>query len=137
VPILLPIDVVAAEQIEDESSTKVAPITNIPSSSYIVDIGPQTIELFSNELKKCRTIIWNGPVGVYEIPRFAQGTKSLVKLLATVDATTVIGGGSSCDIVQEMGLADRMTHVSTGGGATLRFLEGASLPGVEALLDKT
>jgi len=136
VPILLPIDVVVAEEIEDESSTKVVPITNILSSSYIVDIGPQTIELFSNELKKCCTIIWNGPVGVYEIPRFAQGTKSLVKLLATANATTVIGGGSSCDIVQEMGLANKMTHVSTGGGATLRFLEGAPLPGVEALLDK-
>ena len=136
VPILLPIDVVVAEEIEDESSTKVVPITNIPSSSYIVDIGPRTIELFSNELKTCRTIMWNGPVGIYEIPRFAQGTKSLVKLLSTANATTVIGGGSSCDIVQEMGLADRMTHVSTGGGATLRFLEGAPLPGVEALLDK-
>lgn len=136
VPILLPVDVVVAEEIKDESSAKVVPIASIPTSSYIVDIGPQTIELFSDELKKCRTIMWNGPVGIYEIPRFAQGTKSLVKLLSTVNATTVIGGGSSCDIVQEMGLANKMTHVTTGGGATLRFLEGAPLPGVEALLDK-
>jgi len=136
VPILLPIDVVVAEETKANASTEVVPITNIPSGSYIVDIGPRTIELFSGELKTCRTIVWNGPVGIYEIPRFAQGTKSLVKLLSTANATTVIGGGSSCEIVQEMGLGDRMTHVSTGGGATLRFLEGAPLPGVEALLDK-
>jgi len=136
VPILLPIDVVVAKEIKANASTRVVPITNIPSGSYIVDIGPRTIELFSNELKTCRTIVWNGPVGIYEIPRFARGTKSLVKLLSTANATTVIGGGSSCEIVQEMGLGDRMTHVSTGGGATLRFLEGTPLPGVEALLDK-
>jgi len=136
VPILLPIDVVVAKEIKANASAKVVPITNIPSGSYIVDIGPRTIELFSNELKTCRTIVWNGPVGIYEIPRFARGTKSLVKLLSTANATTVIGGGSSCEIVQEMGLGDRMTHVSTGGGATLRFLEGTPLPGVEALLDK-
>lgn len=136
VPILLPIDVVVAKEIKANASAKVVPITNIPSGSYIVDIGPRTIKLFSNELKTCRTIVWNGPVGIYEIPRFARGTKSLVKLLSTANATTVIGGGSSCEIVQEMGLGDRMTHVSTGGGATLRFLEGTPLPGVEALLDK-
>jgi len=135
-PILLPVDVVVAKEIRADASIKVVPISNIPSASYVVDVGPRTIELFSNELKTCRTIVWNGPLGIYEIPRFAQGTKSLVKLLSTVSATTVIGGGSSCDIVQEMGLSERMTHVSTGGGATLRFLEGAPLPGVEALLDK-
>lgn len=137
IPILLPIDVVVAKEIKANASTKVVPITNIPSGSYIVDIGSRTIELFSNELKTCRTIVWNGPVGIYEIPRFAHGTKSLVNLLSTANATTVIGGGSSCEVVQEMGLSDRMTHVSTGGGATLRFLEGAPLPGVEALLDKS
>jgi phosphoglycerate kinase len=137
VPFLLPVDVVVAKEIKAEASTKVVSITDISPDSYIVDIGPQTIELFSNELKKCHTIMWNGPLGIYEIPQFAQGTKSLAKLLSTLDATTVIGGGSSAEIVQEMGLANKMTHVSTGGGASLRFLEGATLPGVEVLLDKS
>jgi len=136
VPLLLPIDVVVAKEIKAGASTKVVPITNIPSGSHLVDIGPQTIELFSNELMKCLTIMWNGPLGIYEIAQFAQGTRSLAKFLSTVNATTVIGGGSSAEIVQEMGLTDKMTHVSTGGGASLRFLEGLPLPGVEALLDK-
>jgi len=136
VSFLLPIDVVVAEEIRAGIPTRVVPISNIPSGSYIVDIGPQSIELFCNELKRCRTIMWNGPMGIYEIPQFAQGTRSIATFLATLNATTVIGGGSSAEIVQEMGLADKMTHVSTGGGASLRFLEGAKLPGVEVLLDK-
>ncbi len=136
VPFFLPIDVVVAEQIKPEASTKVVPISNIPSASYLVDIGPKTIELFSSRLKKCHTIMWNGPLGIYEIPQFAQGTRSMAKLLSTVNATTVIGGGSSAEIVQEMRLSDKMTHVSTGGGASLRFLEGLPLPGVEALPNK-
>ena len=137
VPLLLPTDVVAAEGVEAKASTKVVLITDIPPSSYIVDIGPQTIELFCNELRKCHTIMWNGPMGVYEIPQFAQGTRSLANFLSTLDATTIIGGGSSAEVVQEMGLTAKMTHVSTGGGASLRFFEGAVLPGVEVLLDKT
>jgi phosphoglycerate kinase len=136
VPFLLPVDVVVAQEIKAEASTKVVSTTDILPDSYIVDIGPQTIELFSNELKKCRTIMWNGPMGIYEIPQFAQGTRSLVRLLSTVNAATIIGGGSTAEIVQEMGLVDKMTHVSTGGGASLRFLEGATLPGVEILPDK-
>lgn len=136
VPLLLPIDVVVAKEIKAGASTKVVSLTNIPSDSHLVDIGPQTIELFSNELMKCLTIMWNGPLGIYEIAQFAQGTRSLAKFLSTVNATTVIGGGSSAEIVQEMGLTDKMTHVSTGGGASLRFLEGLPLPGVEALPDK-
>ncbi|NWF77611.1 MAG: phosphoglycerate kinase [Chloroflexi bacterium] len=136
VPFLLPIDAVVAEEIIAGASTRVMPISNIPSGSHIVDIGPQSVELFCNELKKCRTIMWNGPMGIYEIPQFAHGTKAIARFLSTLNATTVIGGGSSAEIVQEMGLADKMTHVSTGGGASLRFLEGAKLPGVEVLLDK-
>ncbi|MBA7502896.1 Phosphoglycerate kinase [subsurface metagenome] len=136
VPFLLPIDVVVAKEIKAEAKTKVVSITDISPDSYIVDIGPQTIELFSNELRKCHTIMWNGPMGIYEIPQFAQGTRSLAKLLSAVNATTIIGGGSSAEIVQEMRLANKMTHVSTGGGASLRFLEGATLPGVEILPDK-
>jgi len=136
VPLLLPVDVVVAEEIKAEASTKVVPITNIPSDSYLVDIGPKTIELFSSRLRKCHTIMWNGPLGIYEIPQFVQGTRSLAKFLSTVNATTIIGGGSSAEIVQEMGLTDKMTHVSTGGGASLRFLQGLPLPGVEVLPNK-
>jgi phosphoglycerate kinase len=135
-PFLLPIDAVVAEEIKAGAPTRVVPIANMPSGSHIVDIGPQSIELFCNELKKCRTIMWNGPMGIYEIPQFAQGTKSIASFLSTLNATTIIGGGSSAEIVQEMGLTDKMTHVSTGGGASLRFLEGATLPGVDVLLDK-
>jgi phosphoglycerate kinase len=136
VPLLLPIDVVVAEEIKAEASTKVVPTIDIPPSSYIVDIGPQSIELFYNELGKCRAVMWNGPMGIYEIPQFAQGTRSLANFLSTLNATTVIGGGSSAEVVQEMGLSNKMTHISTGGGASLRFLEGAVLPGVAVLLDK-
>jgi len=135
VPFLLPIDAVVAEEIKAGAPTRVAPITNIPSGSHIVDIGPQSIELFYSELRRCRTITWNGPMGIYEIPQFAQGTRSIASFLSTLDATTIIGGGSSAEVVQEMGLTDKMTHVSTGGGASLRFLEGVTLPGVKVLLD--
>ena len=136
VPLLLPTDVVVAEELKAGAKTLVASTMNIPPDSYIVDIGAQTIELFYTELKKCHTIMWNGPLGVCEISQFAQGTKSLANFLSTLNATTIIGGGSTSEIVQEMGLVDKMTHVSTGGGASLRFLEGAPLPGVEVLPDK-
>ena len=136
VPFLLPADAVVAEEIRVGASTRVVPITNIPSDSHIVDIGPQSIELFYSELRKCHTIMWNGPMGIYEIPEFAQGTKSIALFLSTLNATTIIGGGSSAEIVEAMGLTDKMTHVSTGGGASLRFLEGVALPGVMVLLDK-
>lgn len=136
VHLLLPVDVVVADKVEAQAPAEVVPTAKITPKDHIVDIGPQTMELFSSELNKCRTIIWNGPMGIYEMPGFAQGTRSLVTLLSTLNATTVIGGGSSTDIVREMRLSDKMTHVSTGGGATLEFLEGIPLPGVEALLDK-
>ena len=136
VPFLLPIDAVVAKEIKAGAPTRVVPTTNIPSGSHIVDIGPQSIELFCSELTKCHTITWNGPMGIYEIPQFAQGTRSIASFLSTLSATTVIGGGSSAEVVQEMGLTDKMTHVSTGGGASLRFLEVLTLPGVDVLLDK-
>jgi len=135
VSFLLPIDVLVAEEIKAGVPTRIVPTTDIPSGSHIVDIGPQSIELFCSELKKCRTIMWNGPMGIYEIPRFAQGTRSIASFLSTLNAITIIGGGSSAEVVQEMGLTDKMTHVSTGGGASLRFLEGVTLPGVKVLLD--
>jgi phosphoglycerate kinase len=136
VPFLLPIDAVVADEIKAGVTTRIVPTTDIPSGSHIVDIGPQSIELFYSELRKCRTIMWNGPMGIYEIPQFAQGTRSIASFLSNLNATTIIGGGSSAEVVQEMGLTDKMTHVSTGGGASLRFLEGVALPGVEILLDK-
>jgi phosphoglycerate kinase len=136
VPFLLPIDAVVAQEINAGASTRVVPTTNIPVGSHIVDIGPKSIALFHDELRKCRTIMWNGPMGIYEMPQFAQGTRSIARFLSALDATTIIGGGSSAEVVHEMGLTDKMTHVSTGGGASLRFLEGATLPGVKVLLDK-
>jgi phosphoglycerate kinase len=136
VPFLLPVDALVAQEIKAGASTRVAPTTSIPAGGHIVDIGPQSIELFCSELGKCRTIIWNGPMGICEIPRFAHGTRSIARFLSTRNATTIIGGGSSAEVVQAMGLADKMTHVSTGGGASLKFLEGITLPGVEVLLDK-
>lgn len=134
--LLLPIDVVVADKIDKQASAETVAISNIPVNKYIADIGPKTIEFFSNELKKCRTVFWNGPMGVYEISQFSQGTKSIVNLLAQSDAITVIGGGSTAEIVNEMKLTDSMTHVSTGGGASLKFLEGKTLPGVAVLQDK-
>jgi len=135
VKLLLPIDVVVADKSADAKSKTVS-IDKVPADWFIMDIGHKTIELFESELKKCRTIIWNGPMGVFEYPKFSRGTASIAKTLAGVKATTIIGGGSTAEAVEEMGLADKMTHVSTGGGASLEFLEGKVLPGVAALQDK-
>jgi len=136
VRLLLPIDVLVADEISADAKVKTVSIENIPPNSRIADIGPQTINAFSQELKECRTIFWNGPMGVHEIPQFAEGTKSMARLLASLDATTIIGGGSTEEIVIAMKLGDKMSFVSTGGGASLRFLGGKKLPGVEALRDK-
>jgi len=136
VRLLLPVDVIVADGLDAEAKVKVVSIENISPRLRIVDIGPQTIKNFSEELRKCKTIFWNGPMGIYEKPQFAKGTKAMARLLAGLDATTIIGGGSTAEVVIEMKLADRMTFVSTGGGATLRFLSGKTLPGVETLLDK-
>ena len=135
--ILLPVDVMVAPAITPGIGSQLVSIDGIPSDSLIVDIGPNTIELFSNELRRCHTVMWNGPVGVYEVPPFDHGTRSLVSVLSSLsNATTIVGGGSSAEVIQEMGLGDKVTHVSTGGGASLRFLEGTPLPGVEVLLDR-
>jgi len=135
VDLLLPRDVIVADAVSDSSRHSIAPISMIPADKYIVDIGPQTIELFTEKLKECRTVFWNGPMGVYEIPQFSRGTKSMAELLANISATTVVGGGSTAELVTEMRLGFKMTHVSTGGGASMSFLEGKTLPGVEVLLD--
>ncbi len=134
--LLLPVDVVIADKPSAEAKVKTVSVEDIPPDWRIVDTGPETIKGFSEELRRCRAVFWNGPMGIYEIPQFAQGTQAMVEVLAGLDATTVIGGGSTAELVTDMGLADKMTFVSTGGGASLRFLGGQTLPGVEALMDK-
>lgn len=134
--LFLPVDVMVSDSISEQATGEVVLIARIPPNKYIADIGHQTVELFSQQIRQCRTVFWNGPMGVYEIPRFAQGTKALVELLANLKATTIIGGGSTAEIVEEMKLTHKMTHVSTGGGASLKFLQGKSLPGVAVLLDR-
>jgi phosphoglycerate kinase len=135
VPVILPVDVLVAPEVKPGVRATVVQVTSVPSDQAIVDIGPKTVESFFGRLETCKTILWNGPMGVYEIAQFSLGTKSLINYLACFDATTVIGGGSSVDAVQDMGVADLVTHVSTGGGATLELLENGTLPGVEALND--
>lgn len=136
VHLLLPSDVVVADRYAPNARTKTVPITGVPSGWYVMDIGPQTVELFAAKLRKCKTIIWNGPVGVFEFPKFSKGTQAIADLLSGLDSTTIIGGGSTAEAVEEMGLVDKITHVSTGGGASLKFLEGKTLPGVAVLQDK-
>jgi phosphoglycerate kinase len=136
VRLLLPVDVVVADGPGAEANTKTVPVAEIPPEWRIVDIGHQTINNFSQELQGCKTVFWNGPMGIYEIPRFAEGTRSMAQCLASLDAKTIIGGGSTAEVVTEMKLAGRMTFVSTGGGASLQFLSGETLPGVEALRNK-
>ena len=136
VKLLLPVDVVVASEISSGARAETISIESVPPDKMILDIGPQTVAHFSKELRGSRTVFWNGPLGIYEIPQFAEGTRAMAKLLASIEATTIIGGGSTGEIVNEMGLADKMTFTSTGGGASLNFLSGKKLPGVEALLDK-
>jgi 3-phosphoglycerate kinase len=115
---------------------KTVPAGEVPPNWYIGDIGPRTTEIFSDELKKCKTVIWNGTMGMSETILFAKGTRTIAQVLANLDITSIVGGGSTAEVVEEMGLAEKMTHVSTGGGASIRFLEGRTLPGVAALQDK-
>ena len=136
VRLLLPVDTVVAPEIDNEAKFKTVDIMAIPDNQMGVDIGPRTIELFKDALKKAKTVIWNGPMGIFEIPNFAQGTKEIAKALADLDATTIIGGGDSAAAVNQLGFADKMTHISTGGGASLEFLEGKEMPGVAAIADK-
>ena len=137
VHLLLPTDVVIADEISDEAATEIVAIENVPPDKKIVDMGPRTIDNFGKELNNCKTVFWNGPMGIYEIPSFAGGTRALANVVANLEAATIIGGGSTADIIYEMGLADKMTFISTGGGASLEFLSGEALPGVAALLDMT
>jgi phosphoglycerate kinase len=134
--IVLPVDAVIADKFEAEANSKTVEVDKIPSGWRMMDVGPKTIELYKETLKGAKLIVWNGPVGVFEMPKFAEGTFALAKILAASGATTVIGGGDSASAVKKAGVAKQMTHVSTGGGASLEFLEGKELPGVAALQNK-
>ena len=134
--LLLPVDVVVADDISDTAKGEVVDINAVPPEKKIADIGPKTVEMFRRELKNSQTIFWNGPVGVAEIPQFAAGTEDLARLLPGLKAATIVGGGSTAEVIDALGLADKVTFVSTGGGASLKFLGGEELPGVVSLLDK-
>lgn len=135
VRVILPLDVLVAPKAHVSSGSRIVAASTIPDHTTIVDIGPETIALFARELSACQTVFWNGPMGVYEIPEFSHGTRTIAESLAKLDAVTVIGGGSTTAIVTALGFADRMSHVSTGGGASLHFLAGEILPGIAALGD--
>jgi phosphoglycerate kinase len=136
VRLILPVDVVVAGRFAADAEWRVTPVSGVPVGWRILDIGPQTIALFGEELASARTVVWNGPLGVFEFPAFAVGTVSIAKDLSEIRATTIVGGGDSASAVEQAGVADRMSHISTGGGASLEFLEGKTLPGVAALMDK-
>ena len=136
VKLLLPIDTKVGKEFKPDTESKTVAWTDIPDGWEGFDIGEKTIEMFKNELKNAKTVIWNGPVGLFEFDQFAIGTNEIAKTLADLDATTIIGGGDSGAAVAKAGLADKMTHISTGGGASLEFLEGKKLPGIECLQDK-
>ena len=136
VKVVLPVDNVVATEFSPNAKTRVATSANIPEGYQGMDIGRKTVRLFAKEIKKAKTIVWNGPLGVYEFKKFQRGTKKIAKAVAKSDAVSIVGGGDSVAAITELGYAERVTHLSTGGGATLKFLEGAPLPGVEMLEDR-
>jgi phosphoglycerate kinase len=134
--LVLPVDAVIADKFDAAANAQTVDVDKIPAGWRMLDVGPKTIEVYKSTLSDARLIVWNGPVGVFEMPKFAEGTFALARILAESKAITVIGGGDSASAVKKAGVANKMTHVSTGGGASLEFLEGKELPGVAALLDK-
>lgn len=133
--IVLPVDVVVASWFKEDAEHKIVDVDSVPDQWLILDMGPKTIELYKQELSKAKTVTWNGPLGVFEFKNFANGTKEIARFLAKSKITTIIGGGDSAAAVVKFGLKDKMTHVSTGGGASLEFLGGIKLPAIEALED--
>ncbi len=134
--LFLPVDVVIAREVAPDSPTRVMKVGDVPAGWRILDIGPETVEAFKEKLRGARTVVWNGPVGVFEVEPFAKGTFAIARALAELEgATVIVGGGDSAAAVEKAGVADRITHVSTGGGASLEFLEGKELPGIAALDD--
>ena len=136
VKMLIPVDNVVADDFSNDANFKTVELGGIPDDMEGLDIGPKTAELFANAIKDAKTVVWNGPMGCFEMPNFANGTIAVAKALAEIDATTIIGGGDSAAAVNTLGFGDKMTHISTGGGASLEFLEGKELPGVAAANDK-
>jgi phosphoglycerate kinase len=135
--LFLPVDAVIADSFAAEAEAQIVSVEEVPAEWMILDIGPATIAHFSNRLAAAKTVVWNGPMGVFEFPRFAEGTFAIARALAGLaEATTIIGGGDSAAAVEQSGLAGKMSHISTGGGASLEFLEGKTLPGVAVLDDK-
>lgn len=132
----LPVDVVIADRFDAEAESKVMPVGPVPEGWRVLDIGPQTVEAYSKVIAGAGTVVWNGPMGVFEFPKFAQGTFGIARAVAESGAVSIIGGGESVQAINQSGLADKITHISTGGGASLEMLEGLVLPGVAALLDK-
>ncbi len=133
----LPKDVIVSEEFKaDSPQVREAPVDQVPDGWYIMDIGPGSVDDFVAGLRECKTVIWNGPMGVFEFTAFSEGTRQIGQALASMEATTVVGGGSTAEAVEELGFMDKMTHVSTGGGASLEFMEGKELPGIAALPDK-
>jgi phosphoglycerate kinase len=131
--IVLPVDVVVAEKADSKAKSKIVSCGAIPKGWIGLDIGPKTVKLFENELKKAKTVVWNGPMGMFELAKFAKGTNEIARFIAKMRATTIVGGGDTAAAVQKLGLAKKFSHVSTGGGASLEFLEGKKLPGIAAL----
>lgn len=136
VKMLIPVDTVCAADFDNDAETLICDRDAIPADMEGLDIGPKTVELYKEALKDAKTIVWNGPMGVFEMPNFAKGTKAIAEILAESDAITIIGGGDSAAAAEQFGLADKMTHISTGGGASLEFLEGKVLPGIAVIEDK-
>ncbi len=136
VKILLPKDVVIADEIKEDAETKIVDIDNIPTDKEALDIGPKTAKEYADIIKKAKTVVWNGPMGVFEVKVFANGTNEVAKALADSSATTIVGGGDSALAIEEAGYKDKITHVSTGGGASLEFLEGKTLPGIDCINEK-
>ena len=136
VKLILPVDTKVGKEFKPDTESKTVAWTEIPADWEGFDIGEKTIEIFSEEIRKAKTVVWNGPVGLFEFDQFAIGTNAIAKVLSEIDATTIIGGGDSAAAIERMGLSDKFSHISTGGGASLEFLEGKKLPGIECLLDK-
>ncbi len=135
VKFMLPVDTKIGKEFDANTESKIVKYTEIPDGWEGFDIGEETIKIYSEELQKAKTVIWNGPVGLFEFDQFAVGTNSIAKALADIDAVKIIGGGDSAAAIEKAGLAEKFTHISTGGGASLEFLEGKKLPGIEALQD--
>ena len=133
VKLLLPVDTLCGDEFSNDANTAVCSRESIPENMMGMDIGPETISLFTEEIARAKTVIWNGPMGVFEMPKFAEGTKSIAKALAETDCISVIGGGDSAAAVEQFGFADKVTHISTGGGASLEYLEGKELPGISVI----